>query len=62
MTRETRIGLLVGLAIAGLGYLNDWVFKQSWVASDLVPVSVYGILVLGLILAKSKIVQNMLQL
>jgi len=48
--RAIVIGLLVGLLLAGFGYFNDWVLKQAYVASDLVPVSVYGLLVLGLLL------------
>jgi len=48
--RAIFIGLLFGLAIASFGYLNDWVFQQAYVASDLIPVSVYGPLVLGLLL------------
>jgi len=49
--RALLIGLLLGLAITAFGYMNDWVLKQAYMASDLVPVSVYGILVLGLVLA-----------
>jgi len=47
--RAVIIGLVLGTAIASLGYLNDWVFKQAEVASDLVPISAYGLLVLGLL-------------
>ncbi len=49
--RAVVIGLLIGLALASVGFLNDWVLGQAYVASDLVPVSVYGLLVLGLLLA-----------
>ena len=47
--RAILIGLLLGLGIAVFGYFNDWVLKQAYVASDLVPVSVYGLLVVGLV-------------
>ena len=49
--RAVVIGLLLGLVIAAFGYLNDWPLKLAFVASDLIPVSVYGLLVLGLLLA-----------
>ena len=49
--RAILIGLLLGLAIASLGYLNDWVLDQAYVASDLLPISVYGLLILGLLIA-----------
>ena len=49
--RAVIIGLLLGLILAAFGYFNDWVMKQAYVASDLVPISVYGFLVLGLLLA-----------
>ena len=48
--RAIVIGLLLGLSIAALGYLNDFVLNQSFVASDLVPVSVFGFLALGVLL------------
>ncbi len=47
--RALVIGLLLGLGAAAFGYLNDWVLQQSYIASDLVPVSVYGGLVIGLL-------------
>jgi len=49
--RAVVIGLLVGLLLAAVGYLNDWILQQAYVASDLVPVSVYGLLIAGLLLA-----------
>lgn len=48
--RAVLIGLLLGLVIATFGYVNDWVLYLSYVAGDLMPVSVYGLLVLGLVL------------
>jgi len=47
--RAILIGLLVGVTLAGLGYFNDFMLKQSYVAGDLVPVTVYGLLVVGLL-------------
>ena len=47
--RALIIGLFLGLLIAALGYANDWVCRLPYVASDLMPVSVYGIILLGLI-------------
>jgi len=47
--RAVLIGAVLGLVIATFGYINDWVFKLPYVASDLMPVSVYGLLVLGLL-------------
>ncbi|KPK85531.1 MAG: hypothetical protein AMJ81_03410 [Phycisphaerae bacterium SM23_33] len=48
--RAVFIGLMIGLFIAAFGYVNDWVFKLPYVASDLMPVSVLGLLALGLML------------
>ena len=48
--RATVVGLLLGLGIAVFGYFNDYVLKQAYVASDIVPISVYGLLILGLLL------------
>jgi len=47
--RAVIIGLLLALAIAAFGYVSDWVLKAS-LASDLIPVIVYGLLVLGLLM------------
>ncbi|MBN2451866.1 MAG: hypothetical protein JXR77_15880, partial [Lentisphaeria bacterium] len=47
--RALFIGLLLGALIAAFGYANDWVCRLPYVASDLMPVSVYGIVLLGLI-------------
>ncbi len=46
--RSAVIGCLVGLCIAGLGYCNDWVFNLPYIASDLMPIVVFGLLVVGL--------------
>lgn len=48
--RAILIGLVLGLVLACFGYFNDWVMNQTYLAADLVPVSVYGLLVLGLLL------------
>ena len=48
-SRAIGIGLLLGLGISAFGYLNDWVLGQSYVAGDLIPVSVYGLLVVALL-------------
>jgi len=47
--RAVVIGLTLGTAIAALGYFNDWVLNQPYVAADLAPVSVYGLLIVGLL-------------
>jgi len=48
--RAILIGLLLGLVIAAFGFYNDRGLNQSSVASDLVPISVYGLMLLGLLL------------
>ncbi len=48
--RSVTIGLVLALLVAALGYANDWVCRLPYVASDLMPVSVYGLLLLGLFL------------
>jgi len=48
--RAILIGVLLGLGISAVGYFNDWVLRLSYVASDLIPVSVYGLLVLGILI------------
>jgi len=48
--RAILIGVLLGLGITAVGYFNDWVLRLSYVASDLIPVSVYGLLVLGILI------------
>ena len=49
--RSLLIGLLLGLPIAAFGFFNDYILNQSKVASDLIPISVYGLLVLALLTA-----------
>jgi hypothetical protein len=48
--RSVVIGLLLGTFLAFYGYRNDWILKQTYVASDLLPFSVYGFLVFGLLI------------
>lgn len=47
--RSVVIGLSLAFVVAAFGYANDWVCRLPYVASDLMPVSVYGLLLLGLI-------------
>jgi len=46
--RAIVIGLVLGLVIAAVGYLNDWGLKLPGVACNLVPLSVFGFLVAGI--------------
>ena len=48
--RAVAAGLLIGVFLAAFGYVGDWVLKLPYVAYDLMPVSVFGLLVLGIIL------------
>jgi hypothetical protein len=48
--RAIVIALLLGAAIAALGYFSDWVLKLTFVASDLLPVGAFGLLLAGLLL------------
>ena len=52
--RTLLVGLLVGiplgLFLAAYGYRNDWILQHTYVGSDLRPFSVYGFLVIGLLL------------
>jgi hypothetical protein len=41
--------MALGIFIAAFGYFNDWIMNQAYVAGDLIPVSVYGLLVLGVL-------------
>ena len=43
------IGLLLVLTISALGYFNDWVLQLSFVASDLVPLCAFGLLIAALL-------------
>ncbi|MHC4982831.1 MAG: DUF6785 family protein [Planctomycetota bacterium] len=47
--RATILGFLLGLTIAAVGYLNDWGMKLPGVACNLVPASVFGFLVVGML-------------
>jgi hypothetical protein len=47
--RSIVIGLVLAVFVAAFGYANDWICRLPYVASDLMPVSVYGALVLGLV-------------
>lgn len=44
--RAVTIGLLAGVAIAALAYLNDFILKLYWLVSHQLPVSVYGLVIL----------------
>lgn len=47
--RSVIIGLLVGLTLAGLGYVNDvWLFL-SYIGGDLVPIHAFGLLLIGVL-------------
>ncbi len=48
--RAVLIGFIIACVIATFGYAADWVLKLPYVASDLMPVGVFGLLVLGLLL------------
>jgi hypothetical protein len=51
MTRRAIvIGLVLGAAVAAVGYFSDWVLKLTYVSSDLAPFCVFGPLVAGLLL------------
>ena len=43
--RAVMIGFACGVLIAGLGYLNDWVFRLNHIAGNHFPISVFGGLV-----------------
>ncbi len=47
--RALIIGLLLAVALAAFGYLNDWAFKLPYLAGNLVPATVFGFLILGLL-------------
>ncbi len=44
--RAVTIGLLTGLAIAFCTYFNDWVVQQTHFVGNLMPISVFGTLIL----------------
>jgi len=47
--RAIAIGFLLVLTISALGYFNDWVLQLSFVASDLVPLCAFGVLIVVLL-------------
>ena len=48
--RAVLIGLVIGVALASLGYINDtWMFF-SYIGGDLVPAHAFGLLLIGLLL------------
>jgi len=48
--RSVIIGLLISVALASFGYINDtWLFL-SYIGGDLVPTHAYGLLLIGLLL------------
>ena len=47
--RAVIIGLLLGSVVAAFGYFNDWVVQQSYAATNLAPLFVYGLLIIGLL-------------
>jgi len=47
--RAIVTGLLLGAVVAALGYFSDWVLQLTCVASDLMPVVVFGLLLVGLL-------------
>jgi uncharacterized protein DUF6785/uncharacterized protein DUF6784 len=48
--RSVLIGMFLGVGIVMYGYFNDWILTQDPVASGMIPTSVYGLLVLSLLL------------
>ncbi|KKM15457.1 hypothetical protein LCGC14_1695880, partial [marine sediment metagenome] len=48
--RSVVIGLGLGLGIAMFGYFRDWIMKQAFLATNLVPLIAYGLLLVGLLL------------
>lgn len=47
--RAIIIGILLGSATAAFGYFNDWIIKQAYLATSLIPLSVFGLLLIGLL-------------
>jgi hypothetical protein len=48
--RAIVVGFVIALFVAVYGYVNDWVLRLPYFASDQMPISVYGLLVLGLLI------------
>lgn len=46
--RAVLIGLVLGLGMAAVGYLNDWSLELNFLANNLVPPTIFGLLLLGL--------------
>ena len=44
--RSITLGLTLGLAISSLTYFNDWVMRQTMLIGNFLPISVFGVLVL----------------
>jgi hypothetical protein len=47
--RSIMTGLILGVALAAVGYLNDWGLKLPYMAGNLVPATVFGFLVVALL-------------
>ena len=47
--RATIIGLILGAALAAVGYLNDWALKLPFLANNLIVPGVIGLLLVGLL-------------
>ncbi len=48
--RAVILGLLLGLGIAAATYFNDWVVLQTQMVGNLLPISVFGVLMLLLLI------------
>lgn len=48
--RAVLLGLLLGTALAAVGYFNDFILKSTYLAADLMPLGAYGLVLLGLLL------------
>ncbi len=48
--RAVIIGVLLAVALATMGWWNDYVLRQARVAEDMIPLSVFGLLVVGMFL------------
>lgn len=50
-SRAVILGLLAAVAIAALGYLNDWVLRLHFLVANHLPVSVYGLAIVTVLAA-----------
>ena len=50
--RAILIGLLLAMGIAVFGYFNDWVMQQAFLTTNLIPICVYGVLVIALLVIR----------